>query len=502
MSSAPRLLFLDLSGTELTPDERELLASRRFAGLTVFRRNVSDRFQLAEYLAEVRELAGPDFLVGADQEGGRVLRVTDIPVPPPAMALGAAADPALTRAAAAAAGRALLRVGINVDFAPNADVNVNPRNPVIAERSFSADPAEAARHVAAFVGGLQEAGVAATAKHFPGHGDTQLDSHLALPVLERTREEFQRLELPPFHAAVAAGTAGIMTAHIVFSHLDPDLPATLSGKVLGPVLRGELGFDGVIFTDALDMRAITEHHPPVRANIMALSAGVDAPLNIGSVQHHADIADGVDTAVAAGELDPELLHAARTRLQRLAERFPAGVPDPAARDPDGEEVLREAARRGTVLRGELPRFSKERPVTVVYQVRTMAHDATQQIVNPGEDFARLLKERGYRVVKISFLPGRLQDERAVRDILERVQPDSAVMYASSGRELPAAAEVGLVRELARRHPADFLHLAFWNPYHSLELPGPALITFGFRQLQLEAALAVLEGEPAPGTLPF
>ncbi|HLR46279.1 MAG TPA: glycoside hydrolase family 3 N-terminal domain-containing protein, partial [Deinococcales bacterium] len=404
--------------------------------------------------------------------------------------------------AAAAAGRALLRVGINVDFAPNADVNVNPRNPVIAERSFSADPAEAARHVAAFVGGLQEAGVAATAKHFPGHGDTQLDSHLALPVLERTREEFRRLELPPFRAAVAAGTAGIMTAHIVFSHLDPDLPATLSGKVLGPVLRGELGFDGVIFTDALDMRAITEHHPPVRANIMALSAGVDAPLNIGSVQHHADIADGVDAAVAAGELDPELLHAARTRLQRLAERFPAGVPDPAARDPDGEEVLREAARRGTVLRGALPRFSKERPVTVVYQVRTMAHDATQQIVNPGEDFARLLKERGYRVVKISFLPGRLQDERAVRDILERVQPDSTVMYASSGRELPAAEEVGLVRELARRHPADFLHLAFWNPYHSLELPGPALITFGFRQLQLEAALAVLEGEPAPGTLPF
>src|SRR5690625_3490977 len=180
MSTTTGLLFLDLSSTSLTPDERELLASRRFAGLTVFARNVQDRFQLADYLSEVRELAGDDFIVATDQEGGRVLRVLDLPYPPAAMALGAADDAELTREVARATARGLRSTGINVDFAPVADLNVNPLNPVIADRAFGTDPEAVSRHVSAFVTGLQEEGVAATVKHFPGHGDTSLDSHLAL----------------------------------------------------------------------------------------------------------------------------------------------------------------------------------------------------------------------------------------------------------------------------------------------------------------------------------
>ena len=501
-ASAPRLLFLDLSGTALTPDERELLASRRFAGLTVFRRNVADRFQLADYLAEVRELAGPDFLVGADQEGGRVLRVLDIPMPPPAMALGAAGDPDLTRAAAAAAGRALRSVGINIDFAPVADVNTDPDNPVIAERSFGSNPEEVAKHVVAFLQGLQDEGIAATVKHFPGHGATNLDSHLALPVLDRDPERLQEREQVPFRAAISAGVAGVMSAHIVFSRLDPHLPATLSKKVLGTLLRDSLGFDGAVFSDALDMQAITGSYDPVEATLLALEAGIDAPLNIGSVRHHFDIADGVDAALAGGRLDPAALTAAAGRLGALARAFPAAEPEPDRSDPEAERILKEAALRGTVTSGTLPPFSREQPVTVVYQVRTMAHDATQQIVNPGEDFAGLLKERGYRVKAAGFLPERLNDEPALQDILDRVQPGSTVMYASSGRAVLDDQEARLVRELAARHPGRFLHLSFWNPYHVLRLPGPALVTFGFRPLQLEAALAVLEGETAPGRLPF
>ncbi|HRP46394.1 MAG TPA: glycoside hydrolase family 3 N-terminal domain-containing protein, partial [Trueperaceae bacterium] len=157
-----------------------------------------------DYLAERRQVAGGDLIVAVDQEGGGVLRLLDVPFPPPAMALGAADDVSLTEAVAAATGRALAAVGINLDFAPVADVNSNPLNPVIADRSFGAEPALVARHVAAFVRGLQSAGVGATLKHFPGHGDTNLDSHLALPVVDRSLPELRATEFVPFRAGIAA----------------------------------------------------------------------------------------------------------------------------------------------------------------------------------------------------------------------------------------------------------------------------------------------------------
>ena len=241
-----RLLMTDLSTTELTPDERAFLSEYQPGGVCLFSRNIRDRFQAADYVAELLELCGPDLLVATDQEGGGVVRLLDVPYPPSAMALGAADDPNLTREVAAADGRGGLKaVGINVDFAPVADVNNNPRNPVIAERAFGAEAAQVARHVVAFVQGLQAEGVAATVKHFPGHGDTEVDSHLALPQLDvGTRRDWAGLELVPFKAALAAGTAALMSAHIVLPHLD-DCPATLSRPILTDLLRDTLGFDGV-----------------------------------------------------------------------------------------------------------------------------------------------------------------------------------------------------------------------------------------------------------------
>ncbi len=498
-ASAHRLLFLDLSATRLTPDERELLASRRFAGLCIFARNVQDRYQLADYLTEVRSLAGEDFIVAADQEGGRVLRVLDIPYPPPAMALGAANDPELTLQVAAAAARGLLSVGINVDFAPVADVNVNPLNPVIAERSFSADPRQVSRQVVAFIEGLQGAGVAATVKHFPGHGDTAVDSHLALQALDRSLEELERLELPPFRSAVEAGVAGVMTAHILFPRLDKELPATLSPKVIPQLLRERLGFDGVVFSDALDMKAVSDHHTPLQANLLALRAGVDAPLNIGDVAHHLAIAGGIDAAVKAGELDPAALAASVRRLDTLRARFPAGTPNPAAAWAEGDAgLLARAAREGLAQLGDLPRLDPAEPVTVVYQVRTVAHDATQQIVTPGQDFAALLRESGYRVLALEYQP----DSLDAADLLARVPGGQTVIYSSSGRAQLPAAEVEFVKELADMHHGRYLHLSLWNPYHALALPQPALVAFGFRPAQLQAALAALTGTPVTGVLPL
>src|SRR5690606_11898024 len=254
-------LMIDLSGPAVTPEERDLLAEGRVAGVCLFGRNVRDRYQVADYVAELRALAGDDLVVAIDQEGGGVVRLFDVPVPPAAMALGAADDPELTRAVARAAARGLRAVGVNLDFAPVADVNSSPANPVIADRSFGADPELVSRHVAAFVTGLQEEDVGATLKHFPGHGDTDVDSHLALPTVARPLAALRRVELPPFVAGIAAGAAAVMSAHIVVSGLDPSLPCTLSRAALRGLLREELGFDGVIVTDALDMRAISERWP-------------------------------------------------------------------------------------------------------------------------------------------------------------------------------------------------------------------------------------------------
>lgn len=496
MKDTARVLFLDLSSTSLTPDERELLASRRFAGLTLFARNVADRFQLADYLAEVRSLAGEDFIVAVDQEGGRVLRVLDVPFPPSAMALGAAADPELTMQVAAATGQALLKLGINVNFAPVADVNVNPLNPVIAERSFGADPVAVSEQVVAFVRGLQEAGVAATVKHFPGHGDTSVDSHLTLPTLERSLADLERLELPPFRAAVAAGVAAVMTAHIVFTQLDPNLPATLSPVVLPRLLRQDLAFDGVVFTDALDMLAIADSFTPTEANLLALQAGADGPLNIGPVSHHLKIADGVDAALRSGRLDAELISGAERRLKHLAGRFPAGAPAPEAVWREGDrELLAEAARRSLVLLGQLPPLDPGVPLTVLNRSGSQVQSAAQTYMNPGDDLVEQLRQGGFTVRHVVYE----LDGLDVNDTLAQVPHGGLAVFASSLRVTEP--EVALVRELADRHQGRFLHLSLLNPYNALDLPQPALASFGYRTAQLKAMTDALRGTPVTGVLP-
>ena len=186
--------MMDLAGPRLSPDERALLREYRVAGVCLFSRNVENVHQAAELCAELRALQGEDLLVAADQEGGGVLRALDVPHSPGTMLLGAADDPDLTRRAAAATARGLRAMGVNLNFAPVADVNNNPQNPVIGDRAFGSAPEHVARHVVAFVQGLQQEGVAATVKHFPGHGDTATDSHLALPSLAVSRERLEALD--------------------------------------------------------------------------------------------------------------------------------------------------------------------------------------------------------------------------------------------------------------------------------------------------------------------
>lgn len=502
MPTPSRLLFIDLKGTTLSPDERQLLASRRFGGVCLFGQNIRDRFQLAEFVEEVRALAGEEFVVAIDQEGGGVLRLFDVPYPPPAMALGAAADVQLTERVAAAAARGLRSVGVNLNFAPVADVNVNPSNPVIADRSFGADPAAVAAHVAAFVQGLQAEGVAATVKHFPGHGDTAVDSHLALQSLDRSLHELDRQELTPFRAAVRAGAAAVMTAHILFPQLDARLPATLSPVVIKTLLRQRLGYDGLVVSDALDMKAISDHHSPSQAAVLALQAGVDVPLDIGSVNHHFGNADGVDQALAEGRLDPVAISSSLRRLEGLQRAFPAVAPAPRAAWRDGDrQLLDDAAARGLVALGAPPRLRPGEGVTVVTASGVWRNSAEQERVNPGPDLIAQLQQHGTPVSAVIFEPERLAEGAYAQGLLEQVG-EGAVLYASSRRTPLEEAEVRFAHAVAAKAAGRFLHLALWNPYHAQHLPRPALLSFGFRPASLRAVVAALYGAPITGRLPF
>jgi beta-N-acetylhexosaminidase len=287
-------------------------------GITYFAYNVESDAQLAALSARLRAERA-DAVLAIDEESGDVSRLDAERggAWPGALALGALDDVEATRAVAGAIGTRLAAVGVTLDFAPVADVNSDPRNPVIGVRSFGDDPALVGRHVAAFVEGLQAAGVHACAKHFPGHGDTTVDSHHALPRVEVDEETLRTRELEPFRAAVAAGVASVMTAHLVVPALD-ERPATVSPRLLG-LLRSDLGFGGAVVSDALEMQGLAATVGVVEGAVQALAAGVDA-LCVGHDLHEEAVdalVAGIAAAVREGRLGEERLAEAAARTAAL-----------------------------------------------------------------------------------------------------------------------------------------------------------------------------------------
>ncbi|MEW2438966.1 glycoside hydrolase family 3 N-terminal domain-containing protein [Streptomyces caniferus] len=306
------------------------LLRRLGEGLTsvgLFGRNVADPAQLAALTARLRT-EQEDLLVAIDEEGGDVTRleVRGGSSFPGNHALGAVDDTDLTREVARELGRRLADCGVNLNWAPSADVNSNPANPVIGVRSFGADPQLVARHTAAYVDGLQSAGVAACTKHFPGHGDTAVDSHHDLPRITADLATLHTRELVPFRAAIAAGTRAAMSAHILLPALDGDRPATLSPAVLhgllrAPVAEGGLGFDGLIVTDGMEMQAISATYGLERGSVLALAAGADAICVGGGLADEDTVLrlrDALVRAVRDGELPADRLADAAARVRALA----------------------------------------------------------------------------------------------------------------------------------------------------------------------------------------
>ncbi|MFJ9537952.1 glycoside hydrolase family 3 protein [Streptomyces sp. NPDC101225] len=318
------------------------------ASVGLFGRNIASPEQVAALTAQLRA-ERDDVLVAIDEEGGDVTRleVRTGSSFPGNHALGAVDDVELTREVAAELGRRLAACGVNLDWAPSADVNSNPENPVIGVRSFGADTDLVARHTAAYVTGLQSAGVAACTKHFPGHGDTAVDSHDALPRIDVDASVLDARDLTPFRAAIAAGSRAVMSAHILVPALDPDRPATLSPRALTELLRGELGYDGLIVTDGMEMKAIASTYGIERGSVLAVAAGADAICVGGGLSDEDTVRrlrDALVSAVRAGELPEERLADAAARVRALA-RWTAEAAKSAPDRTSDDEVGLRAARR-------------------------------------------------------------------------------------------------------------------------------------------------------------
>ncbi|WP_449062685.1 glycoside hydrolase family 3 protein [Planomonospora algeriensis] len=318
-------------------------------GVTLFGFNVADPDRLSSLTARLRSAGDP--VISLDEEGGDVTRLAyhvGSPYPGNA-ALGAVDDIELTRNVYRSIGDDLARCGVNLDMAPDADVNTADDNPVIGTRAFGSDAALVARHTVAAVHGLQSAGVAACVKHFPGHGATRQDSHLEVPVVDASLELLRERELVPFRAAIEAGSKSIMTAHVQVPALTGALPATLSPAALTGLLRGELGYDGVVISDALDMKAITDAYGLSGGAVLSLAAGTDL-LCLGPLPTEADVRKIIEEIVAAvhdGRLPVSRLEEAAERVARLRSWF--GAPRQVA---DGENAIGlTAARRAVSLTG-------------------------------------------------------------------------------------------------------------------------------------------------------
>jgi len=328
--SSEAVLLPGFVGTEL-PEWLAAQLRAGLAGVCLFGENISSRQQLRELTDAIRA-ANPRALIAIDEEGGDVTRLyyaEGSPYPGNAL-LGRIDDLELTAEVAATVARELRSVGVNLNFAPDADINSSPDNPVIGVRSFGDDAELVSSHVNAWVGAHEAEGVAVSAKHFPGHGDTTQDSHHDLPAIDVPAAELRDRELRPFLAAVQAGARSIMSSHIVVRSIDPDAPATFSAPILGGLLRGELDFDGVIVTDALDMAGASGQIGIPAAAVRALAAGCDL-LCIGTRNTDAqlgEISAAIDAAVADGTLPEERLADAAVRVARLA----ASVAEPAPLD--------------------------------------------------------------------------------------------------------------------------------------------------------------------------
>ncbi len=471
-------MMVRLSCTELDAATAQFLRTNAIRAVCLFRQNMVDAAQLTRLTGALRAVMGPDALIAIDQEGGAVVRATWLPAPPSAMALGAADDVELARKVGAAVARGIRSLGFNWNFAPVLDLNNNPDNPVIAERSFGADPQRATALATAWMQGSLAQGVACCIKHFPGHGDTHVDSHRALPTVDKTLTELEALEFASFRAAAPMAPA-IMTAHIIYPALDAEFPATLSRRILGDMLRDAWQYNGVIITDGMDMQAIAGTYGVGNAAVLALNAGADMVMALGSPEAQEQTLAAISTAIDAGSLSQADVGAKLARLAALTRAYPCTT---VRYDDDAADrlLMQQAWQAGLTTFGRPQAPAVGAKVRLVVRADVVS-DGVSEAGVPAAVLAASLA-RLYAVDLVTYTDAEQFDWQALP------QDGQFVILASTSRRRYGPH--------ARATWQPDLHLALWNPFQALDIAAPALLTYGFVTPALEAVNAWLAGEMA------
>lgn len=315
--------MIGFEGTAVSTDLTAFLREYQPGGVILFSRNLESISQIVELTNDLQRCSPhAPLLIAIDQEGGRVSRLPKgFTIFPACEVVGRCQSSDLAYATAATTAKELFAVGINMNMSPVLDVNSNPSNPVIGDRAFGATPDVVSELGLATVRGLQDNRVVACGKHFPGHGDTNADSHLELPVVAAPRERLEQTEFPPFRRAIEQGVPTMMTAHVLYRALDADRPATLSPTIIQKFLREELQYDGIVLTDDLEMHAIIDHYGIEEAAVQAILAGCDMPLICKDRDREIAAMTAVQHAIERGEISGDRLERSLARIRRVKERF-------------------------------------------------------------------------------------------------------------------------------------------------------------------------------------
>ncbi|MGE5653243.1 MAG: beta-N-acetylhexosaminidase [Bacillota bacterium] len=515
-----QMVMVGFKEPQISDHARTMIADYHVGGIILFLRNFENPVQVAKLNNDLQALAeqatGLPLLISTDQEGGMVARlVQDATVFPGNMALGATRSCAYAYEAAKMSAEELRAIGVQVNFAPVLDVNNNPANPVIGVRSYGECPDLVAELGVAAVRGYQDGGVIATLKHFPGHGDTDTDSHLALAAVKHDRKRLDEVELKPFRAAIAAGAGAVMTAHVTFPAIDPTpgLPATLSQPVLTGLLREEIGFQGLIFTDCMQMKAISDNFGTAQAAVMTVKAGADCLLVCHTLEMQIQAIEGLWAAVERGEITEERIDQSVRRLLVAKEKLGLltnsqvdldaipKVVGSAAHQAKAREVMEHAI---TLIRNEqglLPLKLAKTDRVLVITPRAGALTIAEDKLEVASTLGKAVQARHAQVQELSYAHVTV-DEETRREAVQRAQNTDLTIIGTVNANLYAG-EAALVNELLSLGKPTIV-LSLRNPYDLMVFPQAStyLAAYEHRDPSIEAAVACLFGEVTPeGRLP-
>ncbi|QVY62142.1 glycoside hydrolase family 3 N-terminal domain-containing protein [Cytobacillus gottheilii] len=505
--------------TEMLPEIEQLVKDYHLGGVILFRENVVTTEQTARLVSAYEEASEKyGLLMTIDQEGGIVTRLQSGTDMPGNMALGATRSAEVAEKVGHAIGEELNALGFNMNFAPVLDVNNNPDNPVIGVRSFGEDPELVAEMGVAYTKGMQASGVAATAKHFPGHGDTAVDSHLGLPEVPHDLERLKEVELYPFQKAMEAEIDAIMTAHVTFPNIDDtkvisqktgeeiSLPATLSHKVLTELMRDEMGYEGVITTDAMNMKAIADHFGPVDAAIRAVKAGTDIVLMPVGLQ---EVAEGLVEAVKTGEISENRIEASVQRILKLKldrgvikQENPHSIEDKIANavqvvgSEEHKQIEKEAAQQSITL---VKNDNNALPLHA-YENQKIAVVGSSYIGELGDAIKKHHQNTEVITAASNFV---LTDEQK-----ETIAKADAVIIGSHTSNVAGRAydhpQMKMIRDISAQTEAPVIAVGIRNPYDimSFNEVDAYIAQYGFRTASFQASAAAIFGEINPsGQLP-